>query len=297
MSDEKIEEETYSLIFRTLKHPIRRKILRILVDKQLAFSKILDILSIDSGHLSYHMENLGELVKHSPDGKYELSTIGRAAVNLMSGVEERPQLLTLTKKLSGKKVRKALLSAILVILIVSTSMNVYYYFSSQDLTKRIQGATSETAKEFLFSLGYATAVLEAEANPQHINALIRYFNFHMQSAMDNIRTLRDYLLPSYENSLLPIQDLLLNISVGGTGGVCDTLYTLASETNVAVAVEAFKELNRVASEKLFAMGNEVANAFNTIEPFITPSRLDNAVRIANDLKDTLNEWIIKYSQM
>ena len=67
MSDEKKEEETYSLIFKTLQHPIRRKILRILADKQLAFSEILGILSIDSGHLVYHMENLGELVKHTPD--------------------------------------------------------------------------------------------------------------------------------------------------------------------------------------------------------------------------------------
>ena len=97
MSGEKIEEETYSLIFKSLKHPIRRKILRILIGKQLAFSQILDILSIDSGHLSYHIENLGDLVKHSANGKYELSGIGVAAVNLMSGVEERPQLLTPTK--------------------------------------------------------------------------------------------------------------------------------------------------------------------------------------------------------
>jgi hypothetical protein len=297
MSDEKIEEETYSLIFKTLKHPIRRKILRILVDKQLAFSKILDILSIDSGYLSYHMENLGELVKHSPNGKYELSTIGKAAVNLMSGVEERPQLLTLTKKLSGKKVRKALLSAILIILIVSASANIYLYSSSQDLTKRIQEATSRTAILFDLSLVHATIVLEAEANPQNIHALIRYYGNHMYSAYLNIRTLREFLLPSYENSFLPIEDLLLNIITSEPSGVCDTLYTLASKTNVTVAVEAFKELNRVASEKLSALGNEVANAFNTVEPFITPSRLDNAVRIANDLKGTLNDWIIKYSQM
>ena len=213
----------------------------------------------------------------------------------MSGVEERPQLLTLTKKLSGKKIRKALLNAILIILIVSASMNIYYFFSSQDLTKRIQGATSETAKELLFSLGYATVVLETEANPQNIHALIRCFDFYMQSALDNIRTLRDYLLPSYAKSLLPIQDLLWNISVVGTGGVCHTLETLASKTNITVAVEAFKELNRVASEKLSAMGHEVANAFNTVEPFIIPSRLDTAVSIANDLKSTLNEWITKYS--
>jgi DNA-binding transcriptional ArsR family regulator len=298
MSDEKIEEETYSLIFKTLRHPIRRKILRIMVDKQLAFSEILDILSIDSGHLSYHMENLGELVRHSPNGKYELSNIGRAAVNLMSGVEERPQLLTLTKKLGGRKVRKALLGAVLVILAVSTTVNIYFYNSSQDLTKRIQGSTSETAIEFDFSLVYATNVLESEANSQNIHALIRYFNFYMQSAWDNVRTLRTYLLPSYENSLLPIEDLLRNVTTAGLGGVGDTLDMLASRTNFTIAVEAFKELNRLASGKFSAMGHEIANAFEYTGTFsIVSSRLDNAIQIANDLKSILEEWVIKYSQM
>lgn len=90
MSEEKVEEETYSLIFASLKHPIRRKILRMLADKPLAFSEILDALSIDSGHLSYHLENLGDLVTHPVEGKYALSSIGTAAVKLMGGVEEHP---------------------------------------------------------------------------------------------------------------------------------------------------------------------------------------------------------------
>jgi DNA-binding transcriptional ArsR family regulator len=57
MSDEKIDEETYSLIYSSLKHPIRRKILRMLEEQELTFSEILEALKIDSGHLSYHLEN------------------------------------------------------------------------------------------------------------------------------------------------------------------------------------------------------------------------------------------------
>jgi multisubunit Na+/H+ antiporter MnhC subunit len=93
MSEKRIEEgETYSLIFSSLKHPIRRRILRMLAQEPLAFSEILDSLSIDSGHLSYHLASLGELIRHTPDGKYGLSSIGVAAVKLMSGVEEYPPL-------------------------------------------------------------------------------------------------------------------------------------------------------------------------------------------------------------
>lgn len=89
MAKDKLEEETYSLIFTSLKHPIRRRILRMLAEKPLTYSEVLDILNIDSGHLSYHLENLGDLTVHSKDGNYKLSSFGEAAVKLMGGVEEQ----------------------------------------------------------------------------------------------------------------------------------------------------------------------------------------------------------------
>jgi len=88
MKNNENSDETYSLIFKSLKHPIRRKILRMLREDELTFSQILAILSIDSGHLSYHLENLSDLLSRSSDGKYRLSSFGMAAVRLMSGVEE-----------------------------------------------------------------------------------------------------------------------------------------------------------------------------------------------------------------
>lgn len=88
MVDEKPEEETYSLIYTSLKHPIRRNILRMLKNKPLTFSEILEAVGIDSGHLTYHLENLGDLITHSQDGEYQLSSVGLAAVRLMGGVEE-----------------------------------------------------------------------------------------------------------------------------------------------------------------------------------------------------------------
>lgn len=89
MVEDKIEEETYSLIFTSLKHPIRRRILRMLADKPLTYSEILETLNIDSGQLSYNLENLGDLTVHSNNGHYKLSSFGVAAVKLMGGVEEQ----------------------------------------------------------------------------------------------------------------------------------------------------------------------------------------------------------------
>jgi DNA-binding transcriptional ArsR family regulator len=91
LAKDNLEEETYSTIFTSLKHPIRRRILRMLSEKPLSFSEILEALKIDSGHLSYHLENLGDIAVRTQEGKYQLSSIGNAAVKLMRGVEEQPK--------------------------------------------------------------------------------------------------------------------------------------------------------------------------------------------------------------
>ncbi len=90
MSDSGTEEEIYSLMFSSLRHPARRKILRMLSDKTMTFSQMLDELAIPSSHLTYHLENLGDLVVKEKDGKYKLSSFGNASVSMMKSAEEVP---------------------------------------------------------------------------------------------------------------------------------------------------------------------------------------------------------------
>jgi hypothetical protein len=82
------EEETYSVMFLSLKHPVRRKILRILSVKTSTFTEILQQINIESAHLSYHLESLGDLTTKLDEGKCALSEIGKAAVSVMKKVEE-----------------------------------------------------------------------------------------------------------------------------------------------------------------------------------------------------------------
>ncbi len=86
------EEETYSIMFSSLKHPARRKILRMLSEKTLTFSQMLEELTIPSSHLTYHLENLGELVVKEENGKYKLSSFGKASVSMMKGAEDVPNV-------------------------------------------------------------------------------------------------------------------------------------------------------------------------------------------------------------
>jgi DNA-binding transcriptional ArsR family regulator len=119
LTNKGIEEETYSVIFSSLKHPVRRKILRMLAEKPLTFSEILEELKIDSGHLSYHIENLGELVVHAQEGKYKLSSIGLAAVKLMGGVEEQPT--SSSRKLKPRHIVAKIYPLILAIVLITAS--------------------------------------------------------------------------------------------------------------------------------------------------------------------------------
>lgn len=84
------EEEIYSTMFTSLKHPVRRKILRMLSDKPMTFMEMVDHLGISTSHLTYHLESLGELISKMEGGRYRLSSFGVATVTAMKGVEESP---------------------------------------------------------------------------------------------------------------------------------------------------------------------------------------------------------------
>lgn len=84
------EEDTYSTIFGSLKHPIRRKILRILSLQSASFSDLQKQVNIESPLLTYHLEGLGSLLVKTDEGKYMLSLLGEAAVSTMKNVEEPP---------------------------------------------------------------------------------------------------------------------------------------------------------------------------------------------------------------
>jgi len=86
-----LEEDAYSTIFTSLNHLVRRKILKMLAEEPRSFSDMFESLGISSSHFNYHLDNLGDLVTKTDDGKYKLSFLGEAAMAMMAKVEETPQ--------------------------------------------------------------------------------------------------------------------------------------------------------------------------------------------------------------
>jgi DNA-binding transcriptional ArsR family regulator len=119
MADAK--EEIYSIMFSSLKHPARRKILRILSEKPLTFSEMLDLLGVSSSNLTYHLESLGELISQE-NGIYKLSTFGSAAVGTMKIVEEAPEVQPKKRSMSLKW--KTALAILLIGIVVLASVSV-----------------------------------------------------------------------------------------------------------------------------------------------------------------------------
>ena len=127
------EEETYSIMFSSLKHPARRKILRMLSDRSMTFSQMLEDLAIPSSHLTYHLENLGELVVKGDDGKYKLSSFGKASVTMMKGAEEVPDIHA--NRFSALPIRwKTFFVVFTIATLLFASMSIVQYASLNQLS-------------------------------------------------------------------------------------------------------------------------------------------------------------------
>jgi DNA-binding transcriptional ArsR family regulator len=129
------EEDSYSMIFTSLKHPIRRKILRTLSNEAQSFSDLQKQFKIESSHLTYHIDGLGSLLNKTEDEKYALSSLGQAAVLTMQNVEEPPSTLYFhlkqASRLNGKKIAgrtMAIAFGIMCIVLVATLVGAFAYY-------------------------------------------------------------------------------------------------------------------------------------------------------------------------
>jgi DNA-binding transcriptional ArsR family regulator len=146
------EEEIYSIMFTSLKHPVRRKILRMLNDKPLSFMEMVDNLGVSSSHLTYHLESLGELIFKMENSKYKLSTFGVATVSAMKGVEEAPEVDPKRRlKLSLKW--KTVVAALLVAVLFLAAMSTLQYISLNRLAASQDSLAAENQQLLSWGIG------------------------------------------------------------------------------------------------------------------------------------------------
>jgi hypothetical protein len=157
------KEEIYSIMFSSLKHPARRKILRVLADKPLAFSEMLELLGISSSNLTYHLENLGELLSKDENGVYRLSTFGQASVNTMKIVEEAPPVQTKKGNHAIRKLR-IITGALLIGLIVCASIAVIQL----NAVSQVKGELDSLQSDYNQLLSWTSTTNQAIDFLQHV---------------------------------------------------------------------------------------------------------------------------------
>lgn len=146
------EEEIYSTMFTSLKHPARRKILRMLSGKPMTFMQLVETLGVSTSHLTYHLESLGELISKTEDGHYKLSTFGEATVNAMRGVEEAPEITP--KHRARLPFRwKALFAALLVGVLLLASLSALQYAALNQLSSSQDSLRAQNQQLLSWGIG------------------------------------------------------------------------------------------------------------------------------------------------
>ena len=115
------EADEYDEIFSALKHPVRRQILLFLEERgEVSFTQVQNAVDIeDTGLMSYHLKELAPLVEQSERGKYRLSEVGQAGVELFQRVERERHRSNVTvrneiEKWLGETLVKSVLLALLL---------------------------------------------------------------------------------------------------------------------------------------------------------------------------------------
>lgn len=149
------EEEIYSIMFKSLKHPVRRRILGLLNDKPLGFMELAALLGLSSSHLTYHLESLGELVAKTPDGDYCLSSFGKATVSAMKGVEEAPELASRRPKRLARK-WKAAFAVLMTAVLLLSGFGVYQFYTINQLAASQSSLEAENQQLLSWGIGAGT---------------------------------------------------------------------------------------------------------------------------------------------
>lgn len=99
-------------LFNVLSNDLRRRIFDHVSEEARSYTWLLEELDIESGHLAYHLRNMGGLIEKDENGIYRLSSLGLETLKILN--EDR------SEDTRTKSQLPLLLSLILVVIILSS---------------------------------------------------------------------------------------------------------------------------------------------------------------------------------
>lgn len=171
------EEEIYSIMFKSLRHPVRRQILKILNDKPMPFMELVALLRVSSSHLTYHLDSLGELIAKNETGEYCLSSFGKATVSAMRGVQEAPELANRRPKKLARR-WKATFAVLMIAVLLLSSFGVYQYITITQLAANQSKLEAENQQLLSWGIGAGTV---ADMLRDVVGLDTNHYKIHLQS--------------------------------------------------------------------------------------------------------------------
>ena len=150
------EDEIYSTMFTSLKHPVRRKILRMLGQKPMTFTEIVGELEISSPNLTYHLESLGELVYKMDNDQYKLSAFGHATINAMQSIEDVREVQPKRRTVASRW--RMFSVGLMVAVILLASFAALQYNSINELASAQQSLAAEMERLQAYGAGTDKAI-------------------------------------------------------------------------------------------------------------------------------------------
>lgn len=109
-----INNDKTSKVYSALGHPIRKKIVEILGEKQhVGFKDLKDAVNVSVGTLYFHLEALDDLIAQDENRKYVLTDKGKLALKLLGSVDEQLEVSEGTIKKEKSSTASSLVKSII----------------------------------------------------------------------------------------------------------------------------------------------------------------------------------------
>ena len=112
-------------LFQSLSHEIRQSILVMLSQEPRTYTYLLEELGVESGHLAYHLRQMGGVVEKDGDGVYHLTELGREAYHFLK--DKTPG----QEKASNRRV----ISNGVILLLILVTVSSVLIFNQTDLAE------------------------------------------------------------------------------------------------------------------------------------------------------------------
>jgi len=182
--------------------------------KPMSFSELLEALGVSSSFLTYHLDNLGELVAKIDDGKYRLSGFGEAVMATMTKVEDIPTTMsTKPRRIISRNVAIALGLVCIILAVSLTGTFAYYAPMISDKNNTISSLNNQMASSKIQISNQNNTISSLYAQISKLNSNITSLQKQITSdnASVNSLTSNATMLQGELNSILNGSKSLLDI--------------------------------------------------------------------------------------